>query len=140
MCVVEQVRGLAFLPRSLTDEDYMIKIRPGVTLTGIGRPKPDARPEEVTVVVPPFRFPTPTSRPSSPPRGPPAPRSEKSSLRSRQQREDLRRHECANGRHVGDERGDDGGESQHTGGDAEPDGGLLGEPSGFSTRSEAGVA
>ncbi|WOT02160.1 hypothetical protein [Corynebacterium pyruviciproducens] len=36
---MEQVRGLAFLPRSLTDENYMIKIRPGVTLTGIGRPQ-----------------------------------------------------------------------------------------------------
>lgn len=37
MCVVEQVRGLAFLPRSLTDENYMIKTRPGVTLTEVGK-------------------------------------------------------------------------------------------------------
>ncbi|MGV0428553.1 helix-turn-helix domain-containing protein [Corynebacterium pyruviciproducens] len=30
-------RGLAFLPRSLTDENYMIKIRPGITLTEVGK-------------------------------------------------------------------------------------------------------
>ena len=30
-------RGLAFLPRQEEDEDYMIKIRPGVTITEVGK-------------------------------------------------------------------------------------------------------